>query len=65
MTLGGISAAMPGGSWLGAITSGYISDILGRKKAIQIGAVIWCVGSSMSGPFDFFSNYPTQANKAM
>ena len=42
---GGITAAMPGGSFCGAITSGFLSDILGRKRAIQIGAVIWCVGS--------------------
>ena len=41
MILGGITAAMPGGSWLGALVSGYLSDILGRKKAIQIGSVIW------------------------
>lgn len=40
---GGITAAMPGGSWLGALCSGYISDIFGRKKAIMIGAVIWFV----------------------
>ncbi len=42
---GGITAAMPGGSFCGAITSGFLSDILGRKRAIQIGAVIWCLGS--------------------
>ena len=40
---GGITASMAGGSWLGAILSGIISDKLGRKKAIQIGAIIWCV----------------------
>jgi MFS family permease len=40
---GGITAAMPGGSWLGALISGFISDILGRKKAIMVGAVIWYV----------------------
>lgn len=32
---------MPAGSWLGALISGYISDIFGRKKAIQIGSLIW------------------------
>ncbi|KAL9047636.1 MAG: hypothetical protein Q9206_006599 [Seirophora lacunosa] len=37
---GGITAAMPGGSWLGALCSGYISDLFGRKKAIMIGARI-------------------------
>lgn len=36
---------MPGGSWVGAIVSGFLSDILGRKKAIQVGAIIWCLGS--------------------
>ena len=40
---GGITASMAAGSWLGALISGFISDILGRKKAIMIGAVIWCV----------------------
>ena len=38
---GGITAAMPGGSWLGALVSGFLSDILGRKTSIQIGCVIW------------------------
>ncbi|KAL9623378.1 MAG: hypothetical protein Q9160_002271 [Pyrenula sp. 1 TL-2023] len=42
---GGITAAMPGGSWLGALISGFLSDRLGRKTSIQIGAVIWCIGS--------------------
>jgi sugar porter (SP) family MFS transporter len=42
---GGITAAMAGGSWLAALVSGYLSDILGRKKSIMIGAVIWVIGS--------------------
>ncbi|KAI1121916.1 high-affinity glucose transporter [Nemania abortiva] len=41
---GGITAAMPGGSWLGALFSGWISDRFGRKTSIQIGAVIWIIG---------------------
>ena len=36
---------MPGGSFIGALASGFLSDILGRKKAIQVGAIIWCIGS--------------------
>ena len=38
---GGITASMAGGSWVGALLSGFISDILGRKKAIMIGSIIW------------------------
>lgn len=38
---GGITASMAGGSWLGALISGFLSDILGRKKSIMIGAIIW------------------------
>ena len=34
---------MPGGSWLGALVSGFLSDIFGRKTSIQVGAVIWYV----------------------
>ncbi|KAL2819758.1 general substrate transporter [Aspergillus granulosus] len=42
---GGITASMAGGSWLGALVSGFLSDIFGRKRSIMIGAVIWCIGS--------------------
>lgn len=42
-TQGGISAAMPGGSWLGSLVSGYLTDRLGRKWAIGIGCVLWWV----------------------
>jgi MFS family permease len=42
---GGIVAAMPGGSWLGALVSGILTDWMGRKGAIQTGAVIWVIGS--------------------
>lgn len=41
LTQGGITAAMPGGSWLGALTSGFLSDRFGRKRTIMIGCVIW------------------------
>jgi len=42
---GGITASMAGGSWLAALISGFLSDRLGRKRAIMIGAVIWVIGS--------------------
>ncbi|PGG99622.1 hypothetical protein AJ79_08482 [Helicocarpus griseus UAMH5409] len=47
-TQGGITAAMPGGSWIGALTSGYLSDIFGRKRSIQIGSLFWIIGSVIS-----------------
>jgi MFS family permease len=38
---GGITASMSGGSWVGALCSGPLSDRLGRKKSIMIGCIIW------------------------
>lgn len=38
---GGITASMAGGSWLGALVSGPLSDRLGRKYSIMVGCVIW------------------------
>lgn len=40
---GGITAAMPAGSWLGALVSGFVSDRLGRKYAIMVGCIFWLV----------------------
>ncbi|KAJ5611170.1 hypothetical protein N7510_007889 [Penicillium lagena] len=42
---GGVTAAMPGGSWLGALISGFVSDRLGRKYAIMTGCIVWIIGS--------------------
>lgn len=44
---GGVTAAMPAGSWLGALVSGFVSDKLGRKKSIMIGCIFWCIGSAI------------------
>jgi MFS family permease len=44
---GGITSSMTAGSWLGALLSGYISDIMGRKKAIMVGCIIWIIGSTI------------------
>jgi len=42
---GGITAAMPGGSFCGASVSGIIADRISRKYTIQLGAIIWCIGA--------------------
>jgi MFS family permease len=39
---------MPGGSFCGALVSGYLTDKLGRRRAIQIGCAIWIIGSIIS-----------------
>nr|POF18023.1 high-affinity glucose transporter [Quercus suber] len=44
---GGITAAMPAGSWLGSLLSGFISDRFGRKKSIMIGCILWIIGSTI------------------
>ncbi|GAA5828919.1 hypothetical protein JCM11251_005918 [Rhodosporidiobolus azoricus] len=41
---GGITAAMPAGSFGGAILNSYISDKIGRKKSIILSGWIWVVG---------------------
>lgn len=38
---------MPAGSWLGALVSGFVTDLLGRKWAIMIGCLIWLIGSTI------------------
>jgi MFS family permease len=45
---GGITASMSGGSFLGALGAGFLSDRLGRRHAIQIAAIIWVIGSTIS-----------------
>ena len=42
------ATSMPGGSFLGALVSGYLTDKLGRRRAIQIGCAIWVIGSIIS-----------------
>ncbi|KAH6616227.1 general substrate transporter [Chaetomium sp. MPI-SDFR-AT-0129] len=44
-TQGGITAAMPGGSFVGALVSGWLSDRFGRKRSILIGSLFWILGS--------------------
>lgn len=42
---GGITASMPAGSLVGALSSSFIADSLSRRTAIQIAALIWIVGA--------------------
>jgi len=42
---GGITASMAGGSYIASLFSGFLSDALGRKRTIMVGAVIWVIGS--------------------
>ncbi|KAK9242513.1 general substrate transporter [Lipomyces tetrasporus] len=44
---GGITSAMAAGSLVGALGSSFLGDILSRKVAIQLGAVIWCIGATL------------------
>ena len=45
---GGITASMSGGSFLGALAAGFISDHVGRRHAIQFASIIWVIGSTIS-----------------
>lgn len=56
---GGITASMPAGSWLGALISGILSDMFGRKTTIQVGAVIWYVVEP-SPPHPLFALEPLE-----
>jgi MFS family permease len=42
---GGIVAAMPGGSLVGALLVGTLADKLGRKNTIILSGWIWVIGS--------------------
>lgn len=42
---GGITAAMPAGSLVGALCSSFLADRLSRRNAIQIAALVWIIGA--------------------
>ncbi|KAK9371501.1 general substrate transporter [Lipomyces chichibuensis] len=44
---GGITSAIAAGSFFGALSSSVLADLLSRKVAIQLGTVLWCIGSSL------------------
>jgi MFS family permease len=45
---GGITASMSGGSFVGALCAGFLSDTFGRRHVVQVAAVIWIIGSSIT-----------------
>lgn len=47
LTQGGITSSMPGGSFLGSLAAGYLSDKLGRRPVIQIASCIWMIGAAI------------------
>ncbi|BDD59075.1 hypothetical protein MAP00_004313 [Monascus purpureus] len=44
---GGITASMSAGSFAGAIAAGFLSDILGRRGALQVSCLIWVIGAAI------------------
>lgn len=44
---GGITASMSGGSLIGALAAGYISDHFGRRYALMVASLIWVVGAAV------------------
>jgi MFS family permease len=44
---GGITASMSAGSFVGAISAGFISDHYGRKGALWTASVIWIIGAAL------------------
>ncbi len=47
ITQGGITSSMSGGSFLGSLVVGFISDKYGRKLSIEIASVVWCIGAAI------------------
>jgi MFS family permease len=39
---------MSAGSFAGALAAGFLSDHIGRKRSIQVAALIWIVGSMIT-----------------
>lgn len=44
-TQGGITASMSGGSFLGALAAGYLSDHYGRRMSLMIASIVWIIGA--------------------
>lgn len=39
---------MSAGSFVGALAAGFLSDMIGRKRSIQVAGIIWIVGSMVT-----------------
>ena len=52
---GGVTAAMPAGSWVGSLCSGFISDFMGRRFAILSGCWVWYVFLILYGVYSNMS----------
>jgi MFS family permease len=50
---GAITAAMPFGSLVGALSSSFLADKYSRKISIQIASIIWIIGSMYVYIFSF------------
>ncbi|KAJ9631724.1 hypothetical protein H2203_000124 [Taxawa tesnikishii (nom. ined.)] len=44
---GGITASMSAGSFIGALAAGFLSDRLGRRRALMIASVVWIIGAAV------------------
>jgi MFS family permease len=44
---GGITASMSAGSFAGAIGAGFLSDRVGRRRALMVACCIWVVGAAI------------------
>lgn len=42
---GGITAAMPAGSLIGALLSSFVADRFSRKWALQLSSILWIIGA--------------------
>ncbi|KAI1106535.1 general substrate transporter [Jackrogersella minutella] len=42
---GGITASMPAGSFVGSLASSFVADKFSRKVALQVGCILWIIGS--------------------
>lgn len=38
---------MSAGSFAGALGAGFLSDKLGRKRAMEVASIIWIIGSAI------------------